>query len=82
MEYIIMAVAIEPRNISAPKVQEVLTKHGCIIKVRLGLHDVLDNECSKRGLVLLQLSGKKEEIETLRKDLESIDGVKVNIMTV
>ncbi|MCY6957467.1 hypothetical protein [Clostridium brassicae] len=82
MEYIIMAVAIEPRNISAPKVQEVLTKHGCIIKVRLGLHDVSDFSCSKRGLVLLQLCGKEEEIKILRKDLEEIDGVKVNIMTV
>ncbi|MCY6371429.1 hypothetical protein [Clostridium ganghwense] len=82
MEYTIMAVAIEPRNVSAPKVQEILTKHGCIIKVRLGLHDVSEDSCSKRGLILLQLCANADEIEGLRKDLESIEGVKVNTMIV
>lgn len=77
-----MAIAIEPRNINAPRVQEILTKHGCIIKVRLGMHDLGDNTCSTRGLILLQLCGNEEEIKTLKKDLEKIEGVKVNTMIV
>lgn len=82
MEYTIMGIAIEPRNVNAPRVQEILTKHGCIIKVRLGLHDISEDSCSKRGLVLVQLCGENNEIEILRKDLELIEGVKVNTMTV
>lgn len=82
MEYTIMGISIEPRNINAPRVQEILTKHGCIIKVRLGLHDISEDSCSKRGLVLLQLCGENNEFEILRKDLESIEGVKVNTMIV
>lgn len=82
MEYTIMGISIEPRNINAPRVQEILTKYGCIIKVRLGLHDISEDSCSKRGLVLLQLSGENNEFEILRKDLESIEGVKVNTMIV
>ena len=40
METTIMAVTIDPRSVHAPQAQTVLTKHGCIIKTRLGLHEV------------------------------------------
>lgn len=72
--YNIMAVLINHRTQKAVNVQEVLTKHGCAIKVRLGLHEA-GNVCSDEGLVILQLVGEKEEIDALEKELNSLDGV-------
>ncbi len=54
----IMAIKISPRNEVAPKVQEILTKNGCIIKTRLGLHETTNDSCSKSGLILLELLNK------------------------
>lgn len=71
----IMAIRIAPRDIVAPKVQEVLTKFGCIIKVRLGLHEAMTTECSNDGLILLQLVHDVEKIKGLKDELNSIQGV-------
>lgn len=71
----IMAIRLEPRNKIAPTVQEVLTKHGCIIKVRLGLHDTSMTECASEGLILLQLLDKVEDIIRLKDELNSLEGV-------
>lgn len=75
---IIMAVLVDKRNNAAPTVQEVLTKHGCIISTRIGLHQV--SECSDNGLIILHLCGDDDKIEILEKDLEGISGVKVKKM--
>ena len=77
-----MAVAIDPRSKVAPTVQEVLTKYGCIIKTRLGLHETSSNACSERGLVLLQIPAEADGIDDLKSELLSIDGVSVNSMTI
>lgn len=78
----IMGLAVESRNREAPKLQEVLTKHGCIIKTRLGLHEVAADNCSQEGVIVLLLSGKDEEVEELKNDIGKIEGVRYNIMTV
>ncbi len=77
----IMAVLINHRTSKAPKVQEVLTKHGCKIKMRLGLHET-DNVCSEEGLVILQLDGSSEEIKELETDLNGMEGVKASTITI
>lgn len=82
METIIMAVAIDPRSEHAPQVQTVLTKHGCIISTRLGLHEISKDYCSNRGLILLHINGETEEVNALEKDLQDIEGVKVKHMTI
>jgi metal-responsive CopG/Arc/MetJ family transcriptional regulator len=78
----IMGLAVESRSRKAPKLQEVLTRHGCIIKTRLGLHEVAEDNCSQEGIIVLMLSGKAEEIEELKNDIGEIEGVRYNIMTV
>lgn len=70
----IMAVAVNYRTKNAVEVQNVLTKHGCIISVRLGLHET-DNVCADSGLIILQLTGKHEEISSFQNDLSMIEGV-------
>ena len=77
----IMAIMLDRRVDNAVAVQGVLTKHGCSIRMRLGLHEVDKDYCANWGLVLLQLCGTCCEAETLRSDLEAIDGVKVKAMT-
>ena len=46
MTYKLMLIKIDHRSTEAVKVQSVLTKYGCNIKVRLGLHEVSNNFCS------------------------------------
>jgi hypothetical protein len=79
--YNVMAILINQRSKKAVKMQEVLTKHGCLIKMRLGLHEA-DNVCAEDGLVLLQLTGENSEIEILKNDLNAIDGIKAKTMNI
>jgi len=76
-----MAVTISKRIAEAVKVQQALTRHGCIIKLRVGLHET-GNVCADDGLVLLHLCGTKKEIAALRADLNGMKGVKAKTMTV
>jgi hypothetical protein len=81
METTIMALSIEPRNVHAPEVQNILTKYGCIIKTRLGLHEVASDSCSQTGLILLHICSDPSEIKALEKDLLQVKGVSVKHMT-
>lgn len=72
--YHLMGILVGKRRETALRVQEVLTSHGCLIKVRLGLHEAGD-ACSDEGLVVLQLQGSTEMIDELYADLNVIQGV-------
>lgn len=77
----IMAVLINHRSSNAPKFQEVITKHGCAIKMRLGLHET-DEFCSEEGLILLHMGGSEEDINSLEADLNRLDGIKAKTMSI
>lgn len=81
METAIMALTIDPRTAHAPQVQTVLTKHGCKIKTRIGLHEVTEDSCEDRGLILLHLNSDQEGIKDLERELYDVEGVKVKYMT-
>lgn len=76
----VMAVLIDKRTDAAPTVQEVLTKHGCIISTRIGMHQV--GECAEEGLVILHLCGNDQDIENLENDLKGIHRVQVKKMKI
>jgi hypothetical protein len=76
-----MAVSLDKRVKEAVKVQQVLTKHGCIINLRVGLHETA-NVCSDRGLILLSLCGTRKEVAALKAALLRVRGVRVRMMTV
>jgi hypothetical protein len=82
MNTTIMAITLEARNKFAPNLQEILTKHGCIISMRLGLHETSKDLCAERGLILLQLCGEQQEISALVGDLSEIQDIKVNTMSI
>jgi len=75
----IMAVTIDKRMKEATRVQEALTKHGCIIGLRIGVHETA-NVCADNGLIILSLCGAKKDVAALRKDLGAIKGVKTKSM--
>ena len=42
----IIGIKISNRLESAISVQEILTKYGCAIKTRIGLHEEINGQCS------------------------------------
>lgn len=73
----VMSIRVDHRKNSAPKVQDVLTKHGDIILNRFGMHD--PDEVNT-GLITLNLRAAKSRIDNMADELSSLDGVKVNHM--
>lgn len=76
----VMAILIDKRTDAAPTVQEILTKNGCIIDARIGLHHVGDY--SEEGLIILNLCGSEEEITKLETELQTVHRVKAEKMKV
>lgn len=80
MKNTIISAMLDKRTEDAPDVQEIFTKHGCVIKVRLGVHEL--RGCSDDGLILLVTSGEDAEIRDLLNDLEAHPRLKINTMDV
>ncbi|MEI7895675.1 MAG: hypothetical protein WCJ26_01470 [bacterium] len=76
----VLGIHITNRVKEVSEVQAVLTKFGCTIKTRLGLHEVKDNLCSRSGLIILELTGSMEEFYKLENELLKIDGLEVKKM--
>jgi len=78
----IMTVLQPERNVTAPRVQEIFTTFGCIIQVRLGIHEATMDFCSPQGLIILVLCGSDEEVKAMADQLRAIPSVKVQTMKV
>jgi hypothetical protein len=76
----IIGIHITDRVREVSDLQGILTKFGCTIKTRVGLHEVRDDFCSKSGLVILELTGSKEESIKLENELLKLDGLEVKKM--
>ncbi len=76
----ILGIHVTDRVNKVDELQPVLTKFGCTIKTRLGLHEVTDDFCSRTGLILLELTGSREEFLKLENELLKIDGLEVKKM--
>ncbi len=77
----VLGILVTDRIAEAGQVQQVLTKYGCNIKTRIGLHEVDDNQCSKNGLILIELCGQSSDWDLIEKDLAKIDGIKTQKMS-
>jgi hypothetical protein len=76
----IIGLLITDRIKEAGKTQEVLTKHGNIIKSRLGFHEVSEDKCSRVGFILLQITGNQQDYERLESELSEIRGIEIQRM--
>lgn len=79
--HIIMAIGVNKRSKHVPDLQKVLTEFGCIIKMRLGLHEAGD-ACSDDGLIILHLAGDKNEMDNLLNALNQLDGIRAKLIEV
>ena len=71
----VLLILIGRRKEEAVKVQKILTRWGCIIKTRLGIHEgVLDN-CTDEGLLVLELHGTDEQRGELAGKVAVLEGV-------
>lgn len=77
----IIGILIPDRVKDAVRVQQALTRYGCSIKTRLGLHEASETACARNGLILVELTGKKEDWDALEKELSAVEGVTVKKMS-
>jgi hypothetical protein len=71
----VLGIRITDTVSGAARVQHVLTKYGCSIRTRLGLHDPEGAGNSSTGLILLELTGDPQEHILLENELLSLKGV-------
>lgn len=70
----VMGILVDKRTESAPKVQEILTKHGDSILSRVGIHDPGEEQ---HGLITLNVRDEMDRIEKLEHELGALEGVHV-----
>jgi len=80
MKKAILLVLVGKRKDAAVNLQKVLTAWGCIIKTRLGIHDGVLENCSEKGLLILELCGSDEQNQELARKIAVIKGVKSEII--
>jgi hypothetical protein len=73
MQHTIFGIHISHRTENVPAVQATLTKYGCNIRTRLGIHDADATSCSPSGLVLVDVFGS--EAEEFYRELQGLKGV-------
>jgi len=75
----IMVIKVGRLGEDSIKVQSLLTEFGCSIKTRIGMHEAGD-KCGTDGLIVLNLTGDKGEMEKLDKALNELSSVKAKIV--
>jgi hypothetical protein len=73
MKHTIFGIHIDQRTENVPALQATLSKYGCNIRTRLGIHDADATSCSPSGLVLVDVFGA--ETEAFYKELSTLKGV-------
>ena len=78
--HIIVGVHVTERVQHAGEVQTILSKYGCSIRTRLGLHEADQGVCSPNGLIVLEMLDDEVVTVEMIVELESIEGVEVKQM--
>ncbi len=75
----IMVIKVGRIGEDALKVQSLLNEYNCSIKTRLGLHQAGD-VCGTEGVIVLDLTGDKGDMDTLVKELNKLPSVKAKMV--
>jgi hypothetical protein len=78
MQHTIFGIHISQRVENVPAVQATLTKYGCSIRTRLGIHDADSTSCSPSGVVLVDVFGP--DAEAFYNELNALKGVDLQRM--
>ena len=76
---VILGVKTDNRSETALRIQRVLTKFGCFIRTRLGLHSQRAVDCTEYGLLLIEITDKEKSVD-IEQMLLDIDGVEIQRM--
>jgi hypothetical protein len=74
----ILGILVERNQDVITAVQKLLTAYGCIIRTRLGVNELFFGE--QAGLIILELTGDRSQMDLLEKDLRSFDQIHVRSM--
>lgn len=81
MSKTIMGIQLQQRQETAKEVQDLLTKYGCFIKTRLGVHQAAKDSCSAQGLIILEfIDNADKEVYEVEKALSAMENVVVKKM--
>ena len=76
----IVGIRVNHRVANAVGLQEFLTKYGCNIKLRVGLHETNEKFCADDGVIMLQLCGEKDALEAMVAGLNAMDGITAKML--
>ena len=76
----IIGVRVNHRVANAVGLQELLTKFGCNIKLRVGLHETSEKFCADDGVIMLQVCGEKADLEAMLSALNAVEGIKAKML--
>lgn len=80
MKKIILGIKIPAGSPQVGIFQEMLQRYGGLIKTRLGIHDVEEENVSPYALLLLETIGPQNEIEMFEEKLHGIPEIEVKKM--
>ena len=76
----IIGINVLDRIKEAGRTQKVLSKYATSIKTRLGFHELSEDICSRNGFVILELTGKNSDWDSLENELNEIGGINIQKM--
>lgn len=81
MAKIIMGIQLHERMKDATKFQSLLSKYGCSIGTRLGLHTASKDNCSPDGLIIVEfIDDTDDEAAKFEKEVAAIENVTIKKM--
>ncbi len=77
----IIGISIFDRVKEAGLTQKVLSRYGDVIQLRLGLHEVSMDVCSRHGIILLKIrDDDKIILDNIMSELSLIGGIEIKYM--
>ena len=76
----IIGVRVNHREANAVGLQELLTKYGCNIKLRVSLHETSEKYCSDDGVSMLHVCGYSSELEAMVVALNAVEGIRAKML--
>lgn len=75
----ILGIKMNDRVENAVAFQAILTKYGCSIKTRIGLHNIQTETCAPYGVILLEIIDSENAL-LIEKELLEINEIELQRM--
>lgn len=75
----ILGIKMNDRLENAVAFQAILTKYGCAIKTRIGLHNIETTACAPYGIILLEVIDEEKAL-LIEKELLEINEIELQRM--